>query len=126
MSPADAMTQYLELVTAFDPNWKSKSGGAPSSGSTGGRGGTGGGHVVSTLMDEDEALDDESKTIFDWCKENDIPKLVSMITTTNLNSRDEQVNALRNLEQQPSLGGRGEGGRNFGSSREVDPSQRIK
>lgn len=61
----------------------------PSSGGGGGSGGP----VVSTLanQDEEEAIPDENKTVFDWCKEGNVSKLTATVTESNINGKDSQV-----------------------------------
>ena len=91
------MRQYVTLVTSLSPRWRGsdlppeedvgREGGSDEEGGGGG----GSGRSVSTLMNSAEAIPDEKKTIFDWCKEGHIAKLSSMLTKTNVNSPDEQV-----------------------------------
>lgn len=95
MTAADAMRQYVALVTSLSPQWKGSD--LPPPGEdlggegAGGGGGGGGGRAVSTLMNNAEVIPDEKKTIFDWCKEGHTEKLSAMLTKTNINSTDEQV-----------------------------------
>lgn len=106
MTTIEAMNQYVTQVTNLAPQWKDTSRGGQEGGKgTGGGGGQEGGKgagggggvvgpVVSTLMNNDaEVIPDESKTVFDWCKEGHTTKLSSgvMLSADNVNTLDEQV-----------------------------------
>ncbi len=47
----------------------------------------------STLAgwDTEEALTDDKKTMFDWCKEGNEKKLRSLLSDTNVNQTDQEV-----------------------------------
>ena len=94
MEPVEAMTQYVDLVKTLNPEWRSNE--KPKAigvvtGERKGGGGGGGGPVVSTLMNNDEVIPDESKNIFDWCKEGQMSRLTPLLSETNINSTDDQV-----------------------------------
>ena len=48
------------------------------------------GVAVSTMQAEEE-LPDVQKTIFDWCKEGDVPKTQSLLRNYDVNEKDEEV-----------------------------------
>lgn len=89
------MAEYVRLVTTLVPQWR---GTQPTHTSEvnnqeagGGKGGGGVGPAVSTLMNNSEVIPDENKSVFDWCKEGNEARLLTMVTTTNVNQLDEQV-----------------------------------
>ena len=57
----------------------------------GGGGGGGVGPTVSRLVDTEEKLAEEEKTVFDWCKEGRQDLLRSHLTPDNINNRDSEV-----------------------------------
>lgn len=48
---------------------------------------------MSTLAgkDAEECISDDKKTLFDWCKEGEVNKLLALVTATNINMTDNQV-----------------------------------
>ena len=89
----EAKKQYIDLVQTLAPSWRDTPTLAAEGGGDKGKGkGGGGGPVVSTLMnDAEEAVPDDSKNAFDWCKEGHMSNLKSVVTDNNINSLDDQV-----------------------------------
>ena len=95
MSKTDAMSKYISVVSRLDPEWESaplESQTETKDGEKGG-GSSSVGHAVSTLAgrDTEEALTDDKKTVFDWCKEGNEKKLGSLLTDSNVNQTDQEV-----------------------------------
>lgn len=83
-SRRDSMLEYVNELTAIDPEWEEKM----DSGKVKPKSGMG--VAVSTLHDSDEAILDVDKSIYDWCKEGNIEQVIQ-----RLNSKDDNdVNAL--------------------------------
>ena len=57
----------------------------------GGGGGGVGGPVVSRMVNTEEDLPDNEKTIFDWCKEGRKDRLQNLLSPDNINTKDNQV-----------------------------------
>ena len=91
MSKSDAMTKYISAVSRLDPEWETSPLESDSQISDRGDGSVG--HAVSTLAgcDTEEALTDDKKTMFDWCKEGNEKKLRSLLSDTNVNQTDQEV-----------------------------------
>ena len=51
------------------------------------------GVAVSTMANDEEELDDDEKTIFDWCKDGDGDKMNQLLKsrTVTINEKDEEV-----------------------------------
>lgn len=59
---------------------------------SGGRGA--GGPVMSRMVPEDEAaIPDDEKSVFDWCKEGRADRLAAMLTAQNINEKDAEASA---------------------------------
>lgn len=91
MEADEAMKKYLELVRGLDSEWETSIPRAAAIGQEKGGGGGGGGPVVSTLMNSAEVIPDESKSVFDWCKEGRVERLTPLLSDTNVTSTDDQV-----------------------------------
>ena len=90
MTKSDAMAAYVSLVADINPQWQDTTVVNGDHGEGRGQGG-GGGPVVSTLMKDDDHIPDEKKSMFDWCKEGDLTKLVAIVTRTEVDIQDEEV-----------------------------------
>ncbi len=93
MSETDAMSKYIGAVSRLDPEWETSPLESDSQISDTGDGSSSVGHAVSTLAGchTEEALTDDKKTIFDWCKEGNENKLQSLLSDTNVNQTDQEV-----------------------------------
>ncbi|KAL4219040.1 acyl-CoA binding domain-containing protein 6 [Mactra antiquata] len=96
MNRSCAMREYIDLVTKRDENWKSqvcsKSQDRSTSGSTGGKQQLSLGVAVSTMMNPDDVIDDELKTIFDWCKDGNTKHVSRLLnhSDVNVDEKDEE------------------------------------
>lgn len=89
LSKLDAMESYIKLVEDLDSHWQETT--TAGHITYEGKGGGGGGPVVSTLMKNDDAIPDEKKNMFDWCKEGNVTKLAAVVTQREVNIQDEEV-----------------------------------
>ncbi|KAK3591446.1 hypothetical protein CHS0354_033445 [Potamilus streckersoni] len=83
-----AMVEYITTVGNIDPDWKDKFDKKESKKMIGG----GLGVVVSTLQGSDDDIDDEKKTIFDWCKEGNTQNVRRILETNQncINVKDDE------------------------------------
>ncbi|XP_036890865.1 acyl-CoA-binding domain-containing protein 6 [Sturnira hondurensis] len=90
-SPSQAMREYIAAVRKLDPGWTpqtpEKKGKEASTGF--------GGPVVSSLYHE-EIIREEDKNIFDYCRENNIDHISTVIKSkhVDVNMKDEEGRAL--------------------------------
>ena len=51
------------------------------------------GVAVSTMMNPDKKIDDDLKTVFDWCKDGDIKRVSQILDNNNVNvdEKDSEV-----------------------------------
>lgn len=78
MSKDEAMETYVKLVTEIDPDWEKKRKSIETSDS-------GGSWVsVSSLMKEDDYINDSEKNIIDWVKEGNVKMVKELATSTKL------------------------------------------
>lgn len=92
------MNKYIDLVSKLDPEWETTpldSDSHPTDSSSD-DGSDSVGHSVSTLAGRnvEEAISDEKKTLFDWCKEGNEKKLKSLLSVSNVNQTDSDVRHL--------------------------------
>ncbi|KAK3759729.1 hypothetical protein RRG08_064450 [Elysia crispata] len=93
MSKAQAMMEYISLLSNIDQEWRTKvlsevSGGGEESRAPG----QGMGVAVSVMAITDTELSAEEKTVFDWCKEGDLERVRAMLTSgaASVNGLDEE------------------------------------
>ena len=95
MSKSDAMSKYISVVSRLDPEWETTplESQSETNDSEKGDGSSSVGHAVSTLAgrDTEEALTDDKKTVFDWCKEGNEKQLGPLLTDSNINQIDPEV-----------------------------------
>ncbi|XP_030832035.1 acyl-CoA-binding domain-containing protein 6 [Strongylocentrotus purpuratus] len=85
MSGEQAMMEYIEAMDEVDPDWSLKVKGQKSSSRGFGLG------VSTMLVEEEEELSDQEKSIFDWCKEGDVDQVRLLLSNegTNIEQVDE-------------------------------------
>jgi len=78
MSPDVATSQYIERLDCLNPEWRGQESKDPTSG-----------WVSVSCPQQEEALPDEQKTVWDWVKENNLDKLKALVTVDNIGDEDE-------------------------------------
>lgn len=79
-----AKKEYVDLVSQHDDNWRSKVSAASDKPSIPSRQ-LSLGVAVSTMVNPEADLDDDKKTIFDWCKEGNTQRVVKLLSQNNIN-----------------------------------------
>eukprot|EP00118_Oscarella_pearsei_P009948 m.58858 g.58858 ORF g.58858 m.58858 type:complete len:248 (+) comp34838_c0_seq2:111-854(+) len=79
MDRDEAMSQYIDMVDRLCPEWMQHSSSSESEEISTNSHSSGSGPVTSKMADTEEALGDEEKTPFDWCKEGNADKLSEIL-----------------------------------------------
>ncbi|XP_052787768.1 acyl-CoA-binding domain-containing protein 6-like isoform X2 [Mya arenaria] len=94
MTKEKAMKEYVKALTKDIPDWSSKLQNCGESGDSDKprSSGNGLGVSVSTMQNDEEDLDDELKTVFDWCKEGDVTKVANILKKNQscVNLKDDE------------------------------------
>jgi len=80
-----AKDDYIQKLCAIDPGWLDK---ASTSNSTGEQSWA----AVSSMVNNEKALEDEEKTLVDWIKEDNIPKFRELASKWTVSEVDSVVN----------------------------------
>ncbi|KAM5293755.1 acyl-CoA-binding domain-containing protein 6 isoform 2-T2 [Glossophaga mutica] len=90
-SPSQAMREYIAAVRTLDPGWTPQTSEKKEKEASTGFGGP----VVSSLYHE-EIIREEDKNIFDYCRENNIDHISTVIKSNHVdvNMKDEEGRAL--------------------------------
>ncbi|XP_045199189.1 acyl-CoA-binding domain-containing protein 6-like isoform X2 [Mercenaria mercenaria] len=90
MSRDCAMKEYIDTVSEHNPKWQSKVSKSPDKQTSGKQMTLG--VAVSTMMNPDANIDDELKTVFDWCKDGDIKRVVQLLedNSSRIDQKDSE------------------------------------
>lgn len=89
MSGSTAMEQYVQAMNEIDPEWQLKAE-DPANQKKKKESWV----CTSTMASQDDDIDDDEKTIFDWCKDGDTKKVSSLLDKNNVDAVDEEGMSL--------------------------------